>query len=63
MTAPDLRPVRRRIVLYAPGFERLRPEEHRDRFARTLTRTAAVWSRWPGAAPRASDSPLPSWPV
>jgi hypothetical protein len=44
MTAPDLRPVRRRIVLYAPGFERLRPEEHRDRFARTLTRTAAVWS-------------------
>ncbi|MGG5817596.1 hypothetical protein [Falsiroseomonas sp. HW251] len=37
-------PVRSRIVLFVPGFEPLPTVAQRDRFARTLARTAGLWS-------------------
>jgi hypothetical protein len=44
MTGMTTTRVRRRIVLLAPGFEPLAPAAQRDRFARTLARTADLWS-------------------
>jgi hypothetical protein len=50
-------PIRRRIVLHVPGFEPLTPREHRDRFARTLARTASAWSIASGCGPLAPPAP------
>jgi hypothetical protein len=50
MSAPPP-PIRRRLVLHAPGFEPLQPAQHRDRFARALERTARLWSLAAGCGP------------
>lgn len=44
-------PVRRRIVLHVPGFEPLDPQQHRDRFARTLSCTVGLWGLSAGCGP------------
>jgi hypothetical protein len=36
-------PVRSRVVLFAPGFEPMRADQHRARFTRTLARSTQLW--------------------
>lgn len=58
-------PVRRRLVLHAPGYEPLSGEAQRRRLARTLERSAACWGLRAavGAARAAADGAVLAFPA